>query len=74
MWLLLIRSCVSLASLTLTGHNNAPVLLTRVQRDEVLVMLKTTTPNDHGYTNSAFWSTRILATLIERKYGVAYSS
>ena len=55
-------------------HNNAPVLLTRAQRDEVLVMLETTTPNDHGYTNSPFWSTRILATLIEHKYGVAYSS
>ena len=55
-------------------HNNAPVLLTRAQRDEVLVMLGTTTPNDWGYTNSPFWSTRILATLIEQKYGAVYSS
>ena len=55
-------------------HNNAPVLLTRPQRDEMAAMLKTTTPNDHGYSNSPFWSTRILATVIKRKYGVVYSS
>jgi transposase len=55
-------------------HNNAPVLLTKAQRDEVLVMLKTTTPNNHGYSNSEFWSTRILATVIKRKYSVVYAS
>ena len=33
-------------------HNNAPVLLTKSQREDVLFMLTTTTPNDHGYTNS----------------------
>ncbi|MCL5076782.1 MAG: IS630 family transposase [Actinobacteria bacterium] len=55
-------------------HNNAPVLLAKLQRDEVAVMLKTTTPNDHGYSNSEFWSTRILATVIKGKYGVAYAS
>jgi transposase len=55
-------------------HNNAPVLLAKAQRDEVLVMLETTTPNDHGYTNSPYWSTRILASVIKRKYNVAYSS
>jgi transposase len=55
-------------------HNNAPVLLTRAQRDEVLVMLGTTTPNDWGYTNSPFWSTRILGSVIEERYGVVYSS
>ena len=54
-------------------HNNAPVLLTKSQRDEVAVLLNTTTPNDHGYTNSPFWSTRILATVIKRKYNVEYS-
>ncbi len=37
-------------------------------------LLGTTTPNDHGYTNSPFWSTRILASLIEQKYNVVYSS
>lgn len=37
-------------------------------------MLKTTTPNNHGYSNSEFWSTRILATVIKRKYGVVYAS
>ena len=55
-------------------HNNAPVLITKAQRDEVLVMLKTTTPNNHGYSNSEFWSTRILATVIKRKYSVVYAS
>lgn len=55
-------------------RNNAPVLLTRAQRNEVIVMLKTTTPNDHGYTNSPFWSTRILAAVIKSKFGVIYSS
>ena len=55
-------------------HNNKPVLLTRAQQNEVLVMLGSTTPNDHGYTNSPFWSTRILATLIDQKYSVVYSS
>ena len=55
-------------------HNNAPVLLTKSQRDEVAVLLNTTTPNDHGYSNSPFWSTRILATVIKRKYNVVYSS
>ena len=54
-------------------HDNVPVLLTRTQRDEVTAMLKTTTPNDWGYTNSLIWSTRILATVIKRKYGVVYS-
>ena len=54
-------------------HNNAPVLLTKPQRDEVAVMLETTTPNDHGY-NSPFWSTRILASVIKGKYGVVFSS
>jgi len=55
-------------------HNNARVLLTGSQCDEVTATLMTTTPNDHGYTNSPFWSTRILATLIEHKYSVIYSS
>jgi hypothetical protein len=35
-------------------YNNAPVLLTKFQRDEVTVMLKNTTPSDHGYSNSPF--------------------
>ena len=55
-------------------HNNSKVLLTGAQRDEVLVMLGTTTPNDWGYSNSAFWSTRILGSVIEERYGVVYSS
>ncbi len=55
-------------------RNNAPVVLTRAQCDEVIATIMTTTPNDHGYTNSAFWSTRILATVIKRKYGMVYAS
>lgn len=55
-------------------HNNLKVLLTKPQRIEVLNMLHTTTPNDHGYSQSPFWSTRILATVIERTYGVTFAS
>ncbi|CAG4899944.1 IS630 family transposase [Acidithrix sp. C25] len=55
-------------------HNNAPVLLSKSQRDEVAIMLTTTTPNDHGYSSSPFWSTRILATVLKRRYGVLYAS
>jgi len=55
-------------------HNNSKVLLTKSQRDEVLVMLGTTTPNNWGYTSSPFWSTRILGSVIEERYGVVYSS
>jgi len=55
-------------------HNNAPVLLSKSQRDEVNIMLTTTTPNDHGYSNSPFWSKRILATVLKRRYGVLSAS
>ena len=55
-------------------HNNKPVVLSRAQRDEVLVMLKGTTPNDHGYSNSPFWTTRVLASVIKHDYGVVYAS
>ena len=55
-------------------HNNKPVLLTPSQRRDVLKMLQSTTPNDHGYTNSPFWSTTILARIIEQEYGVVYAS
>ena len=55
-------------------HNNAKVLLTKPQRDEVLSMLDTSTPNDWGYTDSPLWSTRILAEVIEERYSVVYSS
>ena len=50
------------------------MLLTGTQRDEVLVMLGTTAPNDRGYTSSPFWSTRILGSVIEERCGVVYSS
>lgn len=55
-------------------HNNSKVLLTKSQRDEVLSMLASSTPNDWGYTSSPFWSTRILGSVIEERYGVVYSS
>ena len=55
-------------------HNNSKVLLTKSQRDEVLSMLASSTPNDWGYISSPFWSTRILGSVIEERYGVVYSS
>lgn len=33
-------------------HNNSKVLLTKPQRNEVLSILDTSTPNDWGYTDS----------------------
>lgn len=48
-------------------------LLTKAQREEILVFLSQTTPEDHGY-ESVFWTTAILAHLIKLKYGVVYKS
>lgn len=55
-------------------HNNQKVLLTKKERDAVSTMLRTSTPNDHGYSDSPFWSTRILAAVIELKYRVRFAS
>ncbi len=52
-------------------RNNSKVLLTKSQREEVLSMLASSTPNDWGWP---FWSTRILRSVIEERYGVVYSS
>ena len=54
-------------------HNNAPVNFTKVQRNEVIATLMATTQNDHGHTNSGFWSKRILATVMTDSYGVVYA-
>ena len=48
-------------------------LLSQPQRDEILTFLRTTTPKDHGYKVD-FWSTSVLAYLIQEKYGVVYKS
>ena len=43
-------------------HNNKPVLLTRAQQNEVLVMLGSTTPNDHRNTNVIYQITVLVYT------------
>ena len=48
-------------------------LLTSKQRSEILTLLATTTPQDHGY-QVEFWSAAVLAHLIQEKYQVAYKS
>lgn len=48
-------------------------LLTLKQRQEILHFLTATTPQDHGY-ETTFWSTSVLAHLIQEKYGVVYKS
>lgn len=48
-------------------------LLTKEQREEVLVILEKTTPKDHGYSHPQ-WTTSLLAAVIERKYQVKYRS
>lgn len=49
------------------------MLLTRLQREEILGYLNTTTPKDHEY-ESDYWSTSILGDLIKEKYGVVYKT
>jgi transposase len=48
-------------------------LLTKAQREEIITLLTTTSPQDHGY-ESGFWSTAILGDLIQVKYQVAYKT
>ena len=48
-------------------------LLSQAQRNEILAFLTTTRPKDHGYEVD-FWSTSVLAHLIQEKYGVVYKS
>ena len=48
-------------------------LLTPSQREEIINLLKTTIPEDHGY-ESPFWSTAIVGHLIKEKYGVSYKT
>jgi transposase len=55
------------------GKGRPKALLTKAQREEILTFLTKRSPKDHGY-ESDFWSTSILAHLIQAKYGVAYKS
>ena len=48
-------------------------LLTKAQREEVINLITTTSPQDHGY-ESVFWSTAILGDLIQAKYHVVYKT
>lgn len=50
-----------------------PCLLNQTQREEILAILLQTTPLDFGYTED-FWTTELLADLIEARYGVRYAS
>lgn len=47
--------------------------LTKKQLGEVMHLLRTTFPPDHGY-QTPFWTTSLLAGLIEEKFQVRYSS
>lgn len=48
-------------------------LLTRKQRQEINAILSNETPKAYGYEN-AYWTTAILADLIEARYDVTYKS
>jgi transposase len=48
-------------------------LLTKGQREEISKILRNKTPFDFGY-ETAFWTTNILAHLIEEQYSVKYKS
>lgn len=48
-------------------------LLTKAQREEIIELLTTTRPKNHGYEID-FWSTSVLAHMIKEKYGVIYKS
>lgn len=49
-------------------------LLTRNQRETLITILNTQKPSEFGYTNQGFWTTRVLADLIEEQWGVRYKS
>ena len=48
-------------------------LLTKAQREEIIVMLKTKSPKEEGYHDD-YWSTSLLGHHIEIKYNVKYKS
>lgn len=50
-----------------------PSLLTKGQREEIGEILRQTTPLDFGYSQE-YWTTDLLADLIEARYGVRYAS
>lgn len=58
---------------TKSKRKNFKALLTRGQRDEIVIMLNTKKPSEFGH-NQDFWTTKILAAVIEKKWGVHYKS
>lgn len=52
---------------------NAKKLLTRSQREELIALLKNSSPKAHGY-DCEYWETGILANFIKRQYQVIYKS
>jgi transposase len=48
-------------------------LLSKLQRQETIALLKSTLPGEHGYS-SEYWSTAVLGELIKEKYGIAYKT
>lgn len=62
-----------LAGLLDKRKGKPPCLLTQAQREEIIAILSQTTPLDFGYAEN-FWTTDILADLVEVRYGVCYAS
>jgi len=62
-----------LAAILDKRKGNPPCLLSQAQREEVLAILRQATPIDFGYAER-FWTTDLLADLIEARYGVRYAS
>lgn len=53
--------------------NNIKPLLTKVQREEIIAILKAKTPQDLGYP-ADYWTTAVLGYYIEKTYHVRYKS
>src|SRR5271155_2487951 len=49
-------------------------LLTRSQKEAIVITLNTQKPSDYGYKNQDIWTTKILANLIEEQWEVHYKS
>lgn len=49
-------------------------ILSKRQRNEILKWIKTKKPKDFKFYDTDFWTTIILADLIERKYGIKFKS
>jgi len=55
------------------SRKNPKELLTKVQREEIIRILKTKNPGNYRYPGD-YWSTGILGDLIKRKYKIEYKS